>query len=156
MKKFYRNILGSMMMTVVLLSGCSSDEDETPVNVINDDTGIKIDLDWSTGGTVNDALTDTDLDLFVYKGGKVVLSSEAGSSFERIEFDPDLYADGTYTVSILLYETSEDVTYTATVNGITTSKPYTFNSNFVAGDESREVTALTIVKSGSTYTVQEF
>lgn len=74
--------------------------------------------------------------------------------FERIEFDPDLYADGTYTVSILLYETSEDVTYTATVNGVTIAKPYTFNSNFVAADEPHEVYALTIVKSGSTYTVE--
>lgn len=143
-----------MIATVVLLNSCSKDE-EVPSNVINDETGIKIDLDWSTGGSVNDALSETDLDLYVYKNGSVVHSSEAVSSFERIEFDPDFDEDGTYTVAILLYSTTADVNYNATVNGITATKPYTFTSTFAATEESREVTALKITKAGSKYTVEE-
>lgn len=143
-----------MIATVVLLNSCSKDE-EVPANVINDETGIKIDLDWSTGGSVNDATSQTDLDLYVYKNGTEIHSSEAVSSFERVELDPDFDGDGTYMVAVLLYSTSANVSYNATVNGITATKPYKFTSTFASTEESREVTVLKITKAGAKYTVEE-
>jgi hypothetical protein len=153
--RFYSRILVTMLITgFVALISCSSEE-EIPSNVIKDDTGIKIDLDWTSGGTVNDALADADLDLIIYKNNIEVLSSKNVSSFERIEFDPNLYADGTYVMAVYLYSNDENVNYTATVNGITVSKPYTFTSAFAAEDDNREVKALNIVKSGNSYTVTD-
>jgi hypothetical protein len=153
--RFYTRILAAILITgFVALISCSSEE-EVPSNVIKDDSGIKIDLDWSTGGTVNDALADADLDLIIYKNNVEVLSSKNVASFERIEFDPNLYADGTYVMAIYLYSNDEDVNYTATVNGITVSKPYTFSSNFATEDDNLEVKALNIVKSGNSYTVTD-
>jgi hypothetical protein len=153
--RFYTRILTAMLITgLVALISCSS-EDEIPSNVIKDDSGIKIDLDWTTGGSVNDALADADLDLIIYKNNVEVLSSEKTSSFERIEFDPNLYADGTYVMAIYLYSNDENVSYTATVNGVSVSKPYTFTSSFTAEDDNHEVKALSIVKSGNSYTVTE-
>jgi hypothetical protein len=155
MNRFYTRILAAILITgFVALISCSSEE-EIPSNVIKDDAGIKIDLDWTTGGTVNDALADADLDLIIYKNNVEVLSSENVASFERIEFDPNLYADGTYVMAIFLYSNDEDVNYTATVNGIAVSKPYTFSSTFATEDDNLEVKALNIVKSGNSYTVTD-
>jgi hypothetical protein len=153
--RFYTRILAAILITgFVALISCSSEE-EIPSNVIKDDAGIKIDLDWSTGGTINDALADADLDLIIYKNNVEVLSSKNVASFERIEFDPNLYADGTYVMAIYLYSNDEDVSYTATVNGINVSKPYTFSSTFATEDDNLEVKALNIVKSGNSYTVTD-
>jgi hypothetical protein len=155
MNRFYTRILAAILITgFVALISCSSEE-EIPSNVIKDDSGIKIDLDWTTGGTVNDALADADLDLIIYKNNVEVLSSKNVASFERIEFDPNLYADGTYVMAIYLYSNDEDVNYTATVNGIAVSKPYTFSSTFATEDDNLEVKALNIVKSGNSYTVTD-
>ncbi len=153
MKKFSNLLVASFLF--LSIASCSSDEESAPTNVITDESGIKIDLDWSAGGTVNDALRDADLDLYVYKDGVRVLKSERASEFERIQFDPNLYADGTYTVAIFLYSTTKNVNYTATVNGVRVSKPYTFTSTFAANDEQRMVDGLTIVKAGSKYTITE-
>lgn len=154
MKKYPKVALTVLFLTtLIIFSGCGEDE-KLPSNVIEDSEGIKVDLDWSTGGTPTDALNDTDLDLRIYKGGAKVLWSETGSQFERIEFDPDLYADGVYTVVIYLFSTDENVSYTATINGINVSKPYEFNSTFGAEDESREVSAVTITKKGNKYTIK--
>ena len=155
MNRFYTRILAAILITgFVALISCSSEE-EIPSNVIKDDSGIKIDLDWTTGGTVNDALADADLDLIIYKNNIEVLSSKNVASFERIEFDPNLYADGTYVMAIYLYSNDEDVTFTATVNGISVTKPYTFSSSFAAEADDQEVKALNIVKSGNIYTVTD-
>ena len=155
--RFITRILTAMLITgLVAMISCSSSDDEVPSNIIKDDTGIKIDLDWTTGGTVNDALSEADLDLIIYKNDVEVLSSKKSAGFERIEFDPNLYADGTYVMAVYLYSNDEDVTYTATVNGVTVSKPYTFTSTFDSEDDDREVKGLTIVKSGNSYTVTDF
>lgn len=156
MKTILKTLLGIIFLTtVVFFTSCSGPADDaTPSNVINDSEGIKIDLEWSTGGTGIDALEEADLDLRIYKGGTKVLWSEKGSSFERIGFNPDLYADGVYTVTIFLYSNDEHTNYTATVNGISVSNPYTFTSTFAAEETQREIEALTITKAGSRYTIE--
>lgn len=132
-----------------------SDPKETPSDVIEDADGIKVDLDWTTGGSINDALSEADLDLLIYKDGNEVLSSESWYEFERITFDASLYADGTYTVKVFMLDAEKDVNYTATVNGITVSKPVTFTSTFDSEEDGRTVDALTITKEGKKFTVKQ-
>lgn len=154
MKKFFKVTLALVILgsSVNMLTSCS-DSDPVPTDVITDESGIKIDLDWSvTGGTSADALEKTDLDLIVYKNGSAYNSSESTNTFERIEMDP---ADGTYVVKVLLFRTSANVSYTVTANGQTVSKPITFTSTFASTDDDLEVETLTIVKSGSKYTVTQ-
>jgi hypothetical protein len=158
MKTIFKRVTSSMLTlsVVIFLSSCGGkDEDSSPANTIDDSSGIKVDLDWTTGGSVNDALVEADLDLWIYKNQTKVLDSSHGGSFERIEFDPDLYADGTYNVVVYLYSNSKQVNYNVTVNGVTVSKPITTSSTFAAEEESHEVDLITIVKSGSKYTISD-
>jgi hypothetical protein len=154
MKKRIYTLFASVLLisSIALLSGCGDPEPQ-PSNVIEDSDGIKADLDWTTSGSVNDALNEADLDLIIYKNGTKVLSSENGSSFERIQFDSNLYADGDYTVNVLLYSADKNVSYTLTINGIKTVKPYTFTSTFAETEENRSVEVLKINKSGSKFTI---
>jgi hypothetical protein len=143
-----------LMGTIVWLSACG-DPEPSPSNEIKDSQGIKIDLDWTTTGSTNDALTDADLDLYVYKGGVEVLASEASFAFERITFDPNLYADGEYTIKVYSFKVSKNANYVVTVNGNSVDKPYEFTSNFVANDTDRFVATLTVTKTGNKYTVKQ-
>jgi hypothetical protein len=138
-----------VLSTIVFFSACSS-TDEVPSNVIEDADGIKVDLDWTTGGSSKDALTDADLDLQIFKDGTKVLYRET-TDFERITFDAALYADGVYIVKVKQYEASKNSNYTVTVNGISVTKPYTFTSNFNFADKGRVVDAIKITKTGKKF-----
>ncbi|MEO7989366.1 MAG: hypothetical protein ABI663_07490 [Chryseolinea sp.] len=157
MKKFLRTTFAFIFLasSVAVLSSCG-DSDPVPTDVISDESGIKLDLEWSiAGGTTNDALTASDLDLRVYKNGVIVTDSDYASSFERIELAPGDFADGTYVVKVYLYNTTTDVNYVVTANGLTVSKPVTFTSNFDSEADKLEVETLTITKSGSKYTITQ-
>ena len=145
------------LAAIVMFSACSKTE-ELPSNVIEDATGINVDLDWTTGGSSVAATQEADLDLYFYKDGTEIeaLSSASFSSFERTEFNSALYADGEYIVKVSFFSASKDVDFTLTVNGRQTSKPLQYTGSFAAETEmDTEIEVVKVVKSGSKYTVTE-
>jgi hypothetical protein len=157
MNKNFKNALGAVILLscVVFLNACS-DPETGPSNVITDSEGIKIDLDWSTGGSVSTSISDTDLDLFISKNSTEVDASESGGAYEQVNLSTDINADGSYIVSVYSYnKVGKATSYTVTVDGETVSKPYTFNSTYAKDDTYHKIDVLTIVKAGSKYTVTE-
>lgn len=142
-------------LTLFVAAACSSDKDEpTPSNVIETETGLTVELEWSTGSTTSDALSSADLDLYLMKGTTEIASSETASQFEDVVIQ-DAYADAEYLVQVEAFETSKNANYTLYVKGDQEGEVKTYTGSFVAGDTGVSVDFLKIKKTGNSYTITE-
>lgn len=151
-KSFY----AGLMLCVAMLSGCSGVETPpVPVNEINSSAGIKVELEWTTGGTSSDAISDADLDLYLMKG-----TTEAGKSINYSRFEAmtlsDLFADGEYTVQVKADYVGKKNNYTLYVKGDDTGELKSYKGEFLQGDSNLKVDFLKIKKAGTKYTITEY
>lgn len=150
--KFYSFFL--LLLLNLFIFSCSKDK-ETPANVIEDATGVKIDLVWSTGSTTLTAKTEADLDLYLKKDTIEVLVSEKTGSFESIDFSDSL-TDSDYTVSVEYFEGTKNVTYDLIITGNTSNKSYKLSSEFVLANSGlMNIDVLKITKTGTKYTINK-
>jgi len=148
------NILISLLFIVLTAVACGPVEEEEarPENVIVSSEGLTIELEWSTGGSVTQALDEIDLDLFLLKDSEVITSSENGSSFEDVTID-DIYSDGDYFIDVEFFSGEIAVDYTLFVRGNESNESNTYSSSFLSSDRGVSVQYLRIEKSGNTYTI---
>jgi len=151
------NILGKIRSMIalgvlIILTSCGNHEKE-PANSISDNSGLSIDLNWTTSGNVPSALSQADLDLDVFKGDGEILSSYNTNEFEHIDFT-DLLEDGVYTVKISMYEISKKSNYTLKISGATKNKTFKV-SGFLDGNTEPTVPVLKITKEGDHFTLAQ-
>lgn len=149
-----KSLFAGLMMSVAMLGACSGDTEPVPANVVNTSAGLTIELEWTTGGTTSDAITNADLDLYLIKGGQEISDSDNSYSFESISI-PDVYADAEYLVQVEGYRVYKNTNYTLYVKGDDEGELKTYTGVFNAGDTELEIDFLKIKKSGSTYTITE-
>lgn len=151
------SLYAGLMLCLSLLTACGGGSDPVPSNVINSSTGLRLDLEWTTGGTSSDAISDSDLDLYLMKGTNEAAKSISGYSFETVRIQ-DIYSDGEYVVDILAYRTAKRTNYTLYVKGDDEGEIKSFNSYFLAtdGDQDLKISFLKIKKAGSTYTISTY
>lgn len=142
-------LLVTLLLSNVLLS-CSKDKDPVlPANVLVSSHGIKIELEWSTGGSSNQALNESDLDLYLDKGEVNIQASENRYSFEEV-YLRDIYKDGTYDVYVGAFDVSRRTSYHLYISapGAETIHHYT---GYLTAGENGEVRYLSIRKEGRRY-----
>lgn len=142
-----RAILFSLVIAVV--SSCSTNEDVDP-DKLKDTSGLNIDLEWTTGGSITQSLTDVDLDLKLMKGTTVVDESLHYSSFERVSLK-DIYSDGEYTLVIEFEYGKKGADYTVFLNGIQSGTSKKYESQVAGSDVGATIDFLKIVKRGTEY-----
>jgi hypothetical protein len=153
MKNRFLTLLSALMLfsAVVVLNSCSKD-DEDPANVITDGDGIRIELEWTTGGTVAEAKDEADLDLSVdTSDGDDVASSSSFSEFEAVNLG-DL-TDGEYIVNVYMFGVDASGDFTVRVEGLDVSDSFSFSGDFAADDDGDITEFLRITKSGDKYTI---
>jgi hypothetical protein len=159
MKNSLRTYVSALLLSgaMIGLNSCSKD-DEEPANVINDADGIEVVLEWSTGGTDAQAIDDADLDLKLVYDGVQIASSNSTSAFEDLnDFDFSAFDDGEFTVQVRYYGayTTDDVTYTVTVGGVSVTKTFSVDGSFADEDEGDLVDVIEITKAGNKYTLDD-
>ncbi|MBK6265892.1 hypothetical protein JKA74_12690 [Marivirga sp. S37H4] len=142
----------AVLATIFSCSGV--EEDKLPENVIKDDGGLVIELEWSTGGSVSQAQADADLELFLFKGDTEVDASVNYASFEQVELK-DIYADDKYLITVEYYSGEVAVDYTIYVRGESTSESITYTGSFLSTDKGLIVEYLEIEKSGDEYAITD-
>ena len=150
-----KSLLAGLMMSVAMLSACSStDSEPTPANVVQSSNGVRIELEWTTGGTSSDAISNADLDLYLMKGTTEADASRSSYSFESVELE-DLYADGEYLLKVYAYRATKKANYTLYVKGDDEGELKSYTGVFLAGDQDLTVEFLKIKKTGTTYSITE-
>lgn len=146
-------LLTSLIFIFSITSCSTSDSDDAaPSNVIRDDEGIKIRLEWSIGSSVNNALSEVDLDLTLTNTSQEVDNSKEVLSFESISL-PSVYQDDTYEVNVVYYQGSKSTDYTIYIEGLSNEVTKTYTGEFLASDQGLEIADLTIKKEGNQYTI---
>ena len=152
-KRFISALLAAVF--IMQLSACTSEEEIVPENEINDSRGLTIQLEWNTGGSATQSLSDVDLDLYLTLQGEEVAYSESFSRFESVDL-MNYYADGTYTVTVAYVGGEKALTYTLYVSGASEdSKEVLYEGLFAAGDRGSEINDLVIIKDGDQFTIQD-
>ncbi len=136
-----------------LLFSCNKDNDAVvvPDNILVSDQGILIELEWNTGGSSNQALYDSDLDLYLDLGSEAVEASENISSFEEVLLR-DIYRDGTYDIYIGAIDVSRYTDYDLYISAPGGGVIHHYTGYLERG-ESGEVHYLSIRKQGRHYTL---
>jgi PBP1b-binding outer membrane lipoprotein LpoB len=148
-----RNHLNALMVfAVILFSGCSSED--APKDVINDEEGILIDLKWTTGGTEQQALEQTDLDLYIFdQGSEEIVSSQVSDQFEKVFFEA-FYDEGQYTVEVQVNSVTQATDCFITVKGFgseeTIQRDFSINADTESGTK---IVVLNISKKGNKFTL---
>jgi hypothetical protein len=139
---------------VLFMYACSSPEVVEPANVINSSTGVKIELEWSTGGTVSQSIADADLDLYVYSpNGNLHGSSLSVGSFEKVDLASSAN-NGTYDIAVNYYSGSKRVDYKVIVTSMDGSKSVTKESFFPAAESGTTVRPFKVIKLDNKFTVE--
>ena len=138
-----------LFVAIFCLSACNSRSKEA-ANIITDGSGLSIDLKWNTK-TDHIAAAVTDLDLDVLNAEGEVLSSYNSNEFEHVDLT-SLFADGTYTIKISLFEIYKKSQYTLSVKGAMTGKTFSI-SGFFQDEIQPTVAILKITKSGDQFTM---
>lgn len=144
---FYLTILAGLLFT-----SCSSSEEALPAGTLKSNDGLRVDLEWNTGGSSQKALDDADLDLFLNFEGDNVESSSSYSSFESVQLK-DIYQDGTYEVLVQNYGSSVRVDYTIYVSSNQDDSSEKYEGYFESGDQGSEIVDIRIRKNGDTYEI---
>lgn len=154
MKRIKSIVLATLVAAVsVQFSACTSDEEVGPANEINDSKGINIQLEWSTGRSATQSLSEADLDLYLMLKGDDVQSSNTYAQFESVGI-PSFFTDGSYVVSVAYAEGNRALDYSLYVSGASEgSKEILYEGVFAASDEGAEIDDITITKVGNKYTI---
>lgn len=141
---------------LISLSSCSDPVEATPDNIINDSEGIKITLEWSTGGSSTKSIEDVDIDLNLSLGSVIVDESANSFSFENVTLNP-FFADGTYDLNLYYYAGTSAVDYTIYIigNSPDVTRTLEYNGVFNATDNGITITDLTIKKIGNKYVITD-
>jgi len=144
--------ISAAILSIAMLSQTSCDDTpKEPRNIITDTKGLRIDLKWATDKNEPTALTDVDLDLDVVNNKGEILSSYNKSEFEHIDLT-SILEDGTYTVTLSLFEIYKKSRYTLSITGATSGK--NFNASGVLKDGILpSIDVIRIVKSGEKFTM---
>ncbi|MDJ1503900.1 hypothetical protein [Xanthocytophaga agilis] len=174
MKKGYLFIqLAILAFVLIGFSSCKKD-DEVPANVIEDQSGVKVELQWliaTTNSTQSTSLSDTDLDFYLYKqpaieisgnNTNIMLRSYNEDSYESFTLndlttleDETKLVDGTYVLGVKVYSSYTNGTLDIVTTGVSTNKTYKINSTYTASQEGTTIRPFaTITKSGSKYTIK--
>lgn len=147
--------LSAGLLSLLMLFHSCSQEEELPAHVIEDEKGIRIDLEWQTGDSDQAALLDADLDLYAYKNKVPELQSVKERAFESVQIR-NHKSDGEFVVRIVLFKNAADkrVDYTLRVTGASRSKKHRVSGYFRADDpDEYAVDRIRITKSAGRYTI---
>jgi predicted transcriptional regulator with HTH domain len=137
---------------IFLIASCSDSSEPTPSNEIRDESGLNIDLEWSTGGSFAQSISDLDLDLVLLKGSTKVDQSLSYSSFEQVALS-DIYADGTYIVQVKVESASKPSDYKVFIKGILSNTSKQYDGKISTSEEGSVIEFITITKEGTKYTL---
>lgn len=156
MKRIKNTLLIALTTSLyVSFSACTSQEEVGPANEIIDSEGLRIQLEWSTGSSSTQSLSEADLDLYLMLQNNEVETSEAYTQFESVGIT-NFYTDGSYVVTIAYVEGRKALNYTLYVSGASeNSKEILYEGVFAAGDEGSEIDDITITKTGNKYVVRD-
>ena len=137
--------------------GCNSDDDGPSPFIIVDEEGVIIVLEWSTGGDIQQAIDNADLDMDLILDGNAIRTSSSATSFEEISLEPS-FPNGNYDVDILYSNGDRPVDFTVSINPISGE-----GQDFVAlGSFSSEQAGngilssfINVIKIDSTYTISQ-
>ena len=153
MKKF---IIPFMLLAVVFAS-CANDFAPNPVeqNMIINNRGLEIDLQWNTGGSDAEALAAADLDLELLHEGKLENISINDERFDELVLVNNA-ADGTYLVRVGYFDGDAAVSYKLTIAGLTGEKSMEFEGTFAPAESGSDpVEYLKITKRGDQYAISQ-
>lgn len=134
---------------------CCGEEEKLPAGEIEDSKGLKLQLEWTTGGSATAALNEADLDLVLYKGDIEVDQSKRSSSFEEVELS-GLLADGEYRASIKIYSAEKKADFELFVVGQNSETSLEYTGSFTVSDASIKAEYpdfVKITKKGTRYTI---
>lgn len=142
----------TIAIAAILLFSCNK-EDNLADRKMTDASGLQIDLEWNTGGSSTQSISDVDLELYLMKGTIEVDHSENSSSFESVTLS-DLYSDATYKLEYEYFSGTKDVAYTIYITGIASGDTKTFTGT-IYQSESVNFNLLDIDKDGQEYLFTE-
>jgi hypothetical protein len=142
--------LSCVVVTLMLLSCSSSDEPSDP-RIITDDSGLDIDLEWTTGGSISQSQNDTDLDLKIRKGTTTV-DYAYSLSFEKVQL-LDIYADGEYIIELEVASIAKATSYTVFFSGIKSNEVKQYQGSVSTSEKGSIIEFIRITKSGKKYTL---
>lgn len=142
----------SLLLFLVVVSSCSRERDPVvPAHTLRSHQGLIIELTWTTGGTRNQALYESDLDLYLDLGNTPISSSENVYDFEEI-YLRDVYRDGTYDIYIGAIDVSRTTDYELNIWAPNGNTIHRYTGYFNRGEHG-DVHYLRIRKQGPYYTL---
>lgn len=155
--KRLKNIITTVLTVGVCgqFFACTSSEEIGPANEINDSQGLNIQLEWSTGSSTRQSLSEVDLDLFLLLQNDEVEHSGYYSQFESVAIE-NFFTDGEYAVNVAYVVGNKALDYTLFVSGASEGgKEILYEGVFAATDQGGEITDITITKKGNKYIIQD-
>lgn len=153
MRNFLKHtILMLGMVSIVMIVSCGEEEPLEVENEIVDGSGLKITLEWSTGGSVSQSMEEVDLDLDLIFGDEAIDSSSSSFSFESVDLS-SFFSDGNFDVVVEYFRGSVNVDYTIFVEGASTGEILEYEGIFAASDAGLTITDISIIKDGNVYTI---
>lgn len=137
---------------ILSLSACDVDNENVPNNVIVSDSGITIDLEWDTGGSVNQAIGEVDLDMGLFLGNTEVDFASSQNTFEQVFIEP-FFVDGIYIVEVIYFDGIADADFRTFVRGTGAIDNKVFESRVRLEEVGTAFDYLEIEKTGNRYRI---
>ena len=141
-----------MFGSIALLgsSGCKPVDDINNANVIQDASGIKVELTYSNSAT--DPTAKTDLDLIIKDANGKTVFDDFGYGFDEIEILPNSLNDGTYNIFVYVSEIDRSTNYVVQITGLSSGKTYSESFGPInANDAYSTLSPQTITVTGSKF-----
>ena len=142
----------TLVFALIHFISCSGSEEPTDPKQMEDESGLDIDLEWTTGGSISQSLMDVDLDFILKKGTTIVDESDNYYSYENFQLK-DIYSDGTYTIEIIVASVSKTASYKVFISGIKSKEVKQYDGSLTASEKGSTIEFITITKVGSKYTL---
>ncbi|MEM7551074.1 MAG: hypothetical protein AAF363_15430 [Bacteroidota bacterium] len=144
-----------LVLGLIFISSCSDDEGPQQI-IINDISGIRIDLDWSTGENASQAVIDANLDLTIVvadDGSQAVGISENNGLFEFVSLS-SANVDGDYATLVFYRTGTVEVTYKIIISGIrSTDNPFEITGTFSSDQSGSIFSVADITKKGNQFII---
>lgn len=145
------NYIFLLLSIAVLSISCDTDNEPIPDNIIVSPTGLNIDLEWSTGGSAVQSITEVDLDMFMFSDTDDVAFSGT-TEFERMRIE-NFFRNGSYIISIEYFAGVSDANWTLFIGSPDSDKDIIFKDSFSVNDQGLIIDYIEIIKNGTSYTV---